>query len=255
MGCDAGPRSVYTDVVSLRADVQLVRETLEGALAPAVATAVLFDALEHWGRGIPADSGEVLELVRGSLARILDQRLTPDTRDALLAALEERLVELTSAADIELDIDLDEDDEDDTRTSQMAAVPHPVSVLVVSASDGFGSRLLTAIGANRVHPRTVGDENGLRHATFSLSPLVTVLDACAPPNIRAAAAAMALKGLPDRTLAVVWGADTAYGHEVQVRLEQAGARAICLARAEGIEPLLDVVLSRFKQPSSMPPRA
>jgi hypothetical protein len=250
----------YSCEVSLRADVQLVRETLEGTLAPAVATAVLFDALERWGRGIPANSDEVLELVRGPLAVSLGERLEPLARDELLESIEERLISLTGAGELELDIDLDEpdlleeEDDDGTRTTQMAAVPHPVVVLVVSSSEGFASRLLTAIGRDRVHPRTVADEPALRHATFSVSPLVTVLDASAPPpTMRASAAAAALKGLPDRTLGVVWAAETPYGREVKARLEQTGARSICLERREGIEPLLDVVLSRFKQTSSLPP--
>lgn len=237
----------HTAAVSLRAEVQIVREILEGALAPSLATAVLFDALDRWGRAIPVDSGEVLELVHGPLGAILAERLGPSERDALVRAIEERLA--TPGAELELEIDLEETEE--TRTTQMAAVPHPVSVLVASAAEGFAKRLLTAIGEERVYPHTVGDEASMRHATFSVSPLVAVVDASAPPDIRAPALAAALRGLPDRTLAMVWGEDTPYGRELRARLD--GSRVLFLARAEGIEPLLDVVLSRFERLSSAPP--
>ena len=77
----------------MKAEVQLVREVLEGALAPAVATSVLFEALDRWDRGIPADAGEVLELVRGPLALALARKLDEDGASQLVAILEARLVQ------------------------------------------------------------------------------------------------------------------------------------------------------------------
>lgn len=232
----------------LRAEVQLVREALEGALAPAVATRVLFDALDRSGRGVPASPEEVLELVRGPLAAILEHRLGTDASDELVRSIEARVGAL--AGEVEVDVELDEEDE--SRTSQMAAVPYPVSVVVVSASDELAARLLAAIGEARVHPHTARDEQGFRHATFSMSPLLAIVD-CAHPSIGARALAAALRGLPDRTLAVVWGEETPYGRDLRARLEADGARALFLDRAEGNGPLLDLVLSRFKRPSTIPP--
>lgn len=241
----------HTRVVSLRAEVQLVREVLDSALAPSLATAVLFDALDRWGRGVPSSSDEMLELVRGPLAAILAQRLGAESRDQIVSSISERLIALDGAGALELDIDLE--DGDDSRTSQMAAVPHPVSVVVVSASDEFAGRLLTAIGDERVYPHTVSDEAAFRHATFSASPLLAIVDGAAPPSISAAALVAALRSLPDRTLAIVWGDETPYGREVRARIESAGDDALFLARSEGIEPLLDLVLSRFERASSLPP--
>jgi hypothetical protein len=215
-----------------------------------MATAVLFDALDRWGRGVPASSDEMLELVRGPLAQILDQRLGVDTREQIVSAIEERLVG-AGAGELELDIDLE--DEEDSRTAQMAAVPHPVSVVVVSANDEFAKRLLLAIGEDRVYPHTVSDEQAFRHATFSASPLLAIVDGAEPPSIPAPKLVAALRGLPDRTLAVVWAPETTYGREVRARMESAGDEALFLDRAEGIEPLLDLVLSRFKRASTMPP--
>ncbi|MCZ7678542.1 MAG: hypothetical protein M5U28_07110 [Sandaracinaceae bacterium] len=103
-----------------------------------------------------------------------------------------------------------------------------------------------------MHPHTASDEQSFRHATFSVTPLLAIVD-CAAPAIGARELTAALRGLPDRTLAVVWGEETSYGRELRARLQSAGARALFLDRAEGNGPLLDLVLSRFKRASSMPP--
>jgi hypothetical protein len=239
----------------MRNDVQLVRETLEGTLAPAVATATLFEALDKWGRGVPEDSEQVLELVRGPLFALLQARLGSDNAGEVLALIEERLSAQVAASDLDVDVDFsDMGDDDDQRTTQMAAVPHPVSVLVVSSSPVFGERLLTVLGDDRVYPHTVSDEAAMRHATFSALPLIALIDTIHPPATRPPALAAALRALPKQTVAVVWAAsESDYGREARVRIEQGGSGVVFLERKEGIEPLLDLVLSRFKRLSSLPP--
>lgn len=228
-----------------------MRETLEGTLAPAVATATLFEALDRWGRGIPADTAQVLELVRGPLATLLDSRLGPESARELIAAVEQRL-SAQLPADLDVDVDVADDDEG-VKTTQMSAVPHPVSVLVVSASKIFGERLLTVLGDDRVYPHTVTDEPAFRHAMFSAAPLIAVVDTTHPPAIRPPVLAAALRGLPKQTVAVVWSTETDYGRETRVRLEQTDNDVVFLERKEGIEPLLDLVLSRYKRASTLPP--
>lgn len=248
----------------MRAEVQLVREVLEGALSPAVATAVLFEALDRWDRGIPADAREVLELVRGPLASALERKLDPDAATQLVATLEARLAQSLpppdeSSFEVEVEIEIEDDlvspfvDADDelTSTTQMAAVSHPVSVLVVSGAPEFGLRLRATLGDERVHTLTVEDEAALRHATFSANPQLVVVDATAPPRITSGELATALRSLPDATLPVLWGLDTPYGQETRTR--GGAARTLFLDREEGIEPLLDLILSRFRRRSTTPP--
>ena len=261
----------------MKAEVQLVREVLEGALAPAVATSVLFEALDRWDRGIPADAGEVLELVRGPLALALARKLDEDGASQLVAILEARLVQsapppsssdAASDSDFEVDveIDLEEDlvspfvDAEDelTSTTQMAAVSHPVSVLVVSGELQFGLLLKATLGEDRVHTLTVKDDAALRHATFSANPQLVVVDATAPPNMRSDELAAALTRLPDATLPVLWALDTPFGRETRSQIQgghpqSGGMRTLFLEREEGIEPLLDLILSRFRRRSTIPP--
>jgi len=253
----------------VKAEVQLVREVLEGALAPAVATSVLFEALDRWDRGIPANAGEVLELVRGPLSDALRSKLDEAAAGELTATLEARLAHgaahsavLEPEVDLEVEIDLEDDlvspfvDEDQelTTTTQMSAVSHPVSVLVVSGDRQFGARFTATLGEDRVHTLTVEDESALRHATFSANPQIVVVDATAPPRIPPAELAAALRNLPDATLPVLWALETEYGRSTRELARE--SRTLFLERREGIEPLLDLILSRFrKRTSSLPPPA
>ncbi len=228
-----------------------MREVLANELAPAMATAILFDALDRWGRGVPADSAQMLELVRGPLASILTERLGAERSTSLIEMIELRLQDAPDE-DLELDIEFGEDDED-TGTALVAAVPHPVTVLVVSASDGFSERLLTTLGPIRVYPHTVSDEAAFRHASFSMVPLIAVVDAVDAPAIRPPSLAKAMKSLPNATLGVLWGDETEYGRELRRRLEDEKTETVFLDRKDGIEPFFDLVLSRYKKASVRPP--
>ncbi len=230
-------------------EVQWVREVLEGAMAPQMATAVLFEALER--SGVPEELDVLLAMVRGPLSELLDARLGPAHREAIVETIERRL----GAGELELDVELADELEDESRTAQMDAVPHPVAVLVASADEAFAGRLLACLGDDRVYPHTVGDEAAFRHAAFSMSPLVAVIDAANPAAVPVAVLAAAVRALPDRTLPVVWDAGSDYARQLRAKLEGSERTTLFLDRSEGVEPLLDLVLCRFKSASSTPPPA
>ncbi|MCB9591732.1 MAG: hypothetical protein H6719_03275 [Sandaracinaceae bacterium] len=241
----------------MQGEVQLVRETLEGIVEPSVATSVLFESLSRWGRGVPKGAEQVLELVQGPLRELLTHRLGPEAEPAL-ATLVAQLTALASddLGDFEVDIEFDDDPvgEDAAMTAQMQAVSVPVVVLVVAGYREFANRLNAAIGRERVHTITIGDVEELRRTAFSANPQIVVVDSAQPAAIRPSDLARALKGLPDRVISFVWGEDTSYGRELRVRADQLDATVLYLARNEGIEPLLDLVLSRFRT-STIPPPA
>lgn len=233
-----------------RPELQIVRDVL-AAVGPEASTA-LFDALERAGGDPPGTRAEVVEIVRAHLAVALAARGVAQA-PALIAEIIARIEASPAVPDDAVDVDVDVEDFEEGKTTQMTAVPHPVSVLVASASESFANRLLAVLGEDRVYPFTVADETALRHATFSAAPLVLVVDATAPPAIDAGAMASAMRGLPRQTTPVVWSQDTDYGRALRGKLEQHHTQALFLSRTEGIEPLLDVVLSRRKQSSSFPP--
>ena len=252
-------------MTEVRAEVQLVRETLEGIVEPSVATSILFESLSRWGTGIPSGPTEVLELVRGPLRQMLEQRLGSEAGPAL-AGLEAQLLALSPSASpaaepesyeelvVEIEIDAEEPDESDVLTAQMVAVERPVVVLVVAGYREFAQRLTAALGLDRVHALTVSDVPELRHTVFSASPEIVLVDAAQPAPVHAPELAKALTSLPDATISFVWGEETRYGRELRAHLDELGSRTLFLARTEGIEPLLDLVLSRFKRPTIPPPR-
>lgn len=239
----------------MRSEVQLVRETLEGIVEPAIATSVLFESLSRWGKGVPEGAEEVLQLVRGPLAELLEARLGPAARGAL-AELEAQLGDLVQPEmDVDVEIDLDDDSADDPNemTTQMAAVKVPVKVLVMAGYGQFAQRLNAAIGAERCHAVTVSSVEELTRTVFRLSPQIVVIDASQPAAIRAQDLSQAIKGLPDAMLSFVWSADSHYGRDLRSQLLQMGCDTMFLDRREGIEPLLDLVLSRFKTTTLPPP--
>ena len=243
----------------MQGEVQLVRETLEGIVEASVATSVLFESLSRWGRGVPEGPEQVLELVRGPLTELLEVRLGGEAGPALaplVAQLEAIALGNPDEDEMDFDVEIDLDDEEPENgamTAQMMAVTSPVIVLVVAGYPQFAHRLTAAIGIERVHAVTVGDVAELRHATFSTNPQIVVVDAAQPAAVRAAEMARALKALPDATISFVWGEETQYGLELRVRLEQLESRALFLDRHEGIEPLLDLIISRFRTSTIPPP--
>lgn len=92
----------------------------------------------------------------------------------------------------------------------------------------------------------VGDEAALRKAVFAHSALLVLLDGLAPSALAPQALAGVLRSLPASTLAVLWGAEAPWSRDVLPALEAAGVRIVALPRAEGIEPLLDLVLARYR---------
>lgn len=236
--------------VALRPDMQRMRRGLERVLSPATATGAIFEALDRWQHGVPADRDAVLALIRGPLTEVLRERVGVDRTAALVRSLEAEL-EGAGATDLDVDVEIEDEIEDIPETVQMTAVPHPVSVLIVGATDEFARRLVTALGEDRVKVETVRDEWQVRHAVFSGSPLVVVVDACAPPAVRPPELAELLAQVPEATLPILWGNETDYGKAM--RAKGLGQRVVSLPRSEGIEPLFDLVLSRHQRISAVPP--
>lgn len=235
---------------TLRQEVHLVREVLEGALPPEVATAAMFAALHNWKEGMPRDAADVLELCRGPLSEILIKRVGEETKEEVIRRLEQVLLSGDrTGTDIPLDVDIDlEGMEGEPSITMIMPIVwrEPVSVLVVSAKDTFAARLEASLGATRVHASTIGDAGGLRRAMFSESPLLVLVDATNPSVRDPAELGVAICDLPDNVLCVIWDRASDYGHALEVVLDATSVEPVGLRKDEGISPLLDLVLSRYK---------
>lgn len=228
---------------SVDKEVHYVREVLEGAFAPEVASTLMFEVLAASG-AMPSTTEEVLAFCRGPLADAIEARVGAAARGAILERLEQVLVRRDwSGTDIPIDVDEAGDLE---ATRVMPTVwREPVVVLVVAATGAFAELLSASLGRGRVAPHTVdGDGAELRRAVFALEPLLFVVDATAAPSAGVAELVALLRGLPDSVAPVVWGTETEYGAALIDALREQGVVVNGLRYGEGVGPLLDLILAR-----------
>jgi len=232
-----------------RAELVMVREALEGVVSPTLATTLLFEALEASGRSPPATLEEMRAFAHGPLDEAVRRRMRDDEASEIrvrVGALFSRAMasEMPMAVDVDVDLGLEGDDADGTATAQMTVVKRPVPVVVLSARSEFADRLVVCLGEDRVKTIAVGDDAALSKAVFAYSALVVVLDGAAPAPVDGAALAASLRRLPNGATTIVWASETEGGTALAENLSRAGAAAVTLGRADGIEPLLDLILSR-----------
>jgi len=233
---------------SVREEVHVVREVLEGALPPEVATAAMFAALSRWEGGVPSSRQDVLDLCHGPLKEILLRRVGDLVTDELLNRLDRVLVHGDrTGTDIPLDIDIELDGEPSITITMPIVWREPVSVLIISGRSTFSARLEASLGAARLHTTLATSVHEIRRATFSEAPLLALVDCVSPPDVSEAELASALKDLPDQVLVVIWGEDEPCGEALAPHLLACNVESVTLARSEGIGPLLDLILSRYKE--------
>jgi len=233
---------------SVREEVHVVREVLEGALPPEVATAAMFAALSRWQGGVPSNLQDVLDLCHGPLREILERRVGDVVTGELMKRLDRVLVNGDrTGTDIPLDIDVELDGEPSITITMPIVWREPVSVLIISGRSTFSARLEASLGAARLHTTLATTVHEIRRTTFSEAPLLALVDCVSPPEISQADLASALKDLPDQVLVVIWGEDQSFGEALAPHLLASDVESVALSRHEGIGPLLDLILSRYKE--------
>jgi hypothetical protein len=227
-----------------------LREALERFVAPELATALLFEALELFGRPPPSRFEETRAFAASALAEAVCRKMGPQHASEILRSIDEVIARAADLEGVAIDIDVEapvEDEDDDaTVTTQMMVVQKPVPVVVIGATGAFAARLSACLGDDRVFAVAVGNQASLRKAVFSYAPLLVIVDGVDPPAVDPSELAAALRGLPDATLPVLWAADSPWSADFLRRLEDAGVPIVTFPRREGIEPLLDMVLARFR---------
>jgi hypothetical protein len=221
-------------------ELTVVREALAEQLGRERGHGVLFRALDARAGVIPHSAQEWTTFIRGALRAALAEREGIDA-DAVVAAIEGALGG-QHAVEIAVDIDSGE-------PSETLAMPtsrnKPVSLLTVAATEALAMRLVVVVGLDRVRPMWVSDEAALRKATFAAQPLLVLVDGSDPPAIAPEALASALRGMPDTVVRVLWASDLPGARPFAAAFASAGVDATPLDKREGVEPLLDLILSRL----------
>jgi hypothetical protein len=220
-----------------KTEYRLVREVLEGAMAPKVAQAVLFEALGN-APALPENISDMLVLVRGPVKDALRRRAGAMEATALVARLEHMLGRRQSQPPPPADHDA---------TLAVPTDADAVRVLIVAAGPWFGGRLAAALGPGRVAPVYAHSAEALAHTVGTWPPSLLVVDATDFPAIEPKGLAQALRKLPSTTTVAIWGGDLPYGRRALFALEEAGVHAMGFEQGAGIEPLMDVIRSRRNQ--------
>lgn len=218
-----------------RAELRLIRESLESVVAPQVVSSVIFEALSAAGGQIAEGAEGALAFVDGPVRRALQKRLGDDA-DPIVDELARMLSQIAPAkrpSARELDV-----------TREVYLDARPVIVFVISSSSGFADQLQAALGEQRVTTVLVPSLEHLhRHLQVAAPPIVLV-DAAEFAPIEPDDLASALVRLPSTTVRAIWGADLPFGGAVLRALVARKVPATPLDRREGIDPLLDLVRSR-----------
>jgi hypothetical protein len=232
-----------------RAELVLLREALEGVVAPETATSLLFEALELHGKTPPSTLEETRAFAESSLAEAVKRKVRAEDASQIIKQIDKLFERAIEGDGVAVDVEVEPESWDEgnpAATTQMAVVKKPVPVVVLGATGIFAERLVACLGEDRVRAVPATDEASLRKAVFAYSPLIVLVDGIAPVAIEPAKLAAALHGLPDSALPVLWGSESAWSRSAVSALEAADLEIVTLDRSEGIEPLLDLVLARFR---------
>jgi len=232
---------VSTDQTGLR----LVREALEGVLAPEVVSQVMFEALEAQGDAIPSNEVQLVAFARGPLHKALLTRL--GMQNASVAS--EHVVALLEAARMKrppppLPPSASVSRNRGEPTLALPAYSEPVEVMVVAGGGAMVSRLDAALGSGRVSPWAAIGVDDVRAGLRDAAPAIVLVDAADVPAVDVWTLASLLAAAPATAVCVVWGVELPFGRRLVQAARSVGAEIGWLSRRDGVEPLLDLIRSR-----------
>lgn len=229
--------------------MQLLREAMEGVLAPDLVARAIFDALGEYGGHLPQRGRELKTFVEGPLSRTLARRVDDELRQSILDRLRPiveaiiqseipppspsiRSVRIPATAPMGLT-------DAPTERRLMSSIPY---VLIVSAGKAMETRLKMALGET-LGVSTARGAVDVHAAILAKSPRLLLVDATDPVDVPMRDLTRALaRACPD-SLICVWGATRPFGEKLLTTMAVAVPPPIGLEEAEGVEPLVDLVRS------------
>ncbi|MFK7989857.1 MAG: hypothetical protein AB8I08_27810 [Sandaracinaceae bacterium] len=208
----------------------LLREGLEGAVAPRIASSLLFDALADAGLAEPPEAPDaLLDFTNGALRTRLITAVGENTTDLILAQVGLMIGAVLGASPRAYDRP------SQVPTMRQSVEEGPVRVLVVSSGAQLSKRLRMALGPEVVAPMHGGDPAAVQQMLERLLPPIVLIDATATLPYSLMRLASQLQDTS--SLVLVWG------NEVAEAVKDAIEDAILLP-PQNSELLVDYVLSR-----------
>ena len=209
----------------------MLREVLEGALAPEIAAAALFSAYERLQQD-PASASDWVRFATSELKEELVQRVGSEEAEDLVTRIHGILGKPESAPPPTVS-------RSDFPTGKFIVASGPCRALVV-ARGGHLARLLRVSLGPRIVPLVLNDLDRTHDFIMDFVPTLIVLDQTDPIQASPGAVAKSLKSIPTEVLRVIWCDDPQDTGELAALLEKAGQTTV-LSRSHGVEPLLDMV--------------
>ncbi|RLB46303.1 MAG: hypothetical protein DRJ42_27975 [Deltaproteobacteria bacterium] len=216
----------------------LVREVLESAIESTTASAVLFDALEvDPSEHLPRSVDELFAFVRGPLRLVVGRRMKDGDPDQVIADIEAAIQStlegrpprsLAGGATLEIHVGTG-----------------PVRVLVLSKSSGVAIRLRASLGGLQINVANAATPEEAAEVAGALDPEVVVIDALAPVG-GVDEILDYVQTLPATTTTLLWGEEQPIGRQIELRAVERRVNLTTVERAEGVDPVLDVIRSRHR---------
>ena len=216
--------------------MKLIREKMEALVAPRTASAIIFEALAaDRANSIPVAPAALNRFLAGPLHHVAVRRLGSEDAQRLLDALRAALAagaqpERRDAA---------------VRTLELPIGRGPVQVVVASGDASLAVALRASVGGERLGVHSVDSPTALRGVVRRVTPELVILDGTSPIGGVLEEIAAAIAALPPTSARLLWGHDHPYGVRVGEVLEARGCEFTRIDHREGVDPLLDLVRSRF----------
>jgi hypothetical protein len=207
----------------------VVREVLEGMLAPEVAASVLFAALDRAGDE-PVGHSEWSRFAAGPLREALAARLGPDAADQVASQVRAILGTPPPPRPRRSDFP----------TAPFPTGSGPTRALVLAASGQLARRLKAALGP-AVVPLVLGEVARIHTLALEFHPSLVILDLTDPPTERLAELPTFASRLDPGVLVLVFDEGTPLGKGMAKALEDTGRRTAIVDRREDVGPLVDLV--------------
>ncbi|MCB9619570.1 MAG: hypothetical protein H6724_08990 [Sandaracinus sp.] len=206
----------------------VIREVLEGMIAPDVAAAVLFAALDKAGDE-PVGHAEWSRFAAGPLREALHLRLGEDVAEEVASQVRAILGTPPPPR---------------PRRSDFPTAPFPTGfgptrVLVLARSGQLARRLKAALGP-AVVPMVLGDIERIHTFSLEFQPNLVVVDLTDAPERLGELPTFAQR-IQGEVLFLVFDEGTPLGKGTAKALEDAGRRTAIVDRREDVGPLVDLV--------------
>lgn len=210
----------------------VIREVLEGTLAPEVAAVALFTALEAVDPD-PRTRSEWADFVRTPLREAVKNRCGDEmARDVAARIL----------------VILGGHDEPPTKgkkrrsqapTSKFPTTEGPIRMLLVAATPKLARLLKGALGS-RVAPMILNDPRRMGVFVDDFDPMLVLVDLTDPPRHVESLPKLS-KSLKDTVITAIWDEGSEAGKALTESYEREGRRWMWVDRREGVDPLIDLI--------------